>query len=103
MNGDLLYSVPQFYGNNRAVIGVTRQYRHQQLEWRCSTAWPFWYMKGVFMYSWDTKISCMSKSTLHTWRADQDKTATVYFQSGSCQYCMFCTVLLNTHANTVMW
>ena len=67
MNGDLLYSVPQFYGNNKAVISVARQYWHQQLEWSCSTAWPFWHKKGVFMYSWDTNVAvCLSQHYTHT-------------------------------------
>jgi len=48
-NGDLLCSACQFYGNNKAVIRVTSQYWHQQLEWSCSTAWPSWYMKEVFL------------------------------------------------------
>jgi len=40
MNGFLLYSVPQFYRNNNALIRVTSQYWHQQLECSCSSAWP---------------------------------------------------------------
>jgi hypothetical protein len=38
------------------------------------------------------KVSCMSKSSLQTRRDDQNKTATVYFQSGYCRYCMYWTV-----------
>jgi len=49
-----------FYANNKAVIRVTRQ----QLEWCCSTAWPSWYMKDVFMYSQDTNVAvCLSLLT----------------------------------------
>jgi len=51
------------------------------------------------MYSQDTTVSRTSKSTLHTWTADQDNTATVYFESGSWRLCTYSTVLLNVHAN----